>query len=176
MPEWEIRGRLTGLVTTGLEAADNETLNRVVDELPPGAQLVGRTAESCDIRFRIEAVDATDASIRGFDLLQTAALRHLIPLVATSATAVLVSGTVDPRAAIDVHLRSAFMNLARVTGLYMQVRLDLEGAAKHFGSVGLDEHGHQTIMDEIFELEQWTAEKMQQMSQRLAELEARSRG
>jgi len=176
MPEWEIRGRLTGLVAADLSGpADDQTLGRVVAELPR-AQLVARTAESCDIRFRIQAVDATDASIRGFDLLQAAALRHLIPSVTTSATAVLVGGSVDPREAIDVHLRSAFMNLARVAGLYQQVQLDLQGAANHFEAAGLDHRSHETITEEVFELEKWTAEKMQQLLQRLAELEAKSRG
>ncbi len=68
MPEFEIRGRLTGLIAADLSGpADEAAIARFVAELPD-ARLIKRTPEFCDLTFRIGAVDASDASTRGFDI------------------------------------------------------------------------------------------------------------
>ncbi len=176
MPEWEIHGSLTGLVKADASGpADERTLSQVVAEIR-GAQLARREHDSCEIRFQLEAVDAAEAVRVGFDVLRSAALRHLALSTLTSATAVLVSGSVDAKLATAAHLRSAFMNLTRVVGLFEEIRSDLAAAGVHLDATGLHKQNHEIITAEISDLEMWSAEKMQQLLQRMAELEVGSRG
>lgn len=88
----------------------------------------------------------------------------------------LVSGSVDAKVATASHLRSAFMNLTRVVGLFEEIRSHLAAAGVHLDATGLHKQNHEVITAEVSDLETWSAEKTQQLLQRMAELEAGSRG
>ncbi len=175
MPQWQARGVLVGLIKADLSGpADDQTIKQVVAELP-GAQLIRQQGQTCEVRFPLEAADDADAKRIGFDMLRSAVLQHLTIPAMTSVTVQPVSGAVDPRAALNAHLRSAFTHLTRIVGLFAEVQDDLLAADGYFEATGLDQRNHKIVTSEVEDLENWSVEKMKQVLTRMAALEARSR-
>src|SRR5260370_13906729 len=175
MPQWRIRAVLVGLVKADAsDVADKATLEQVVAELPD-AELIRHERNTCEFRFPLDAVDDAAARRVGFEMVRSAVLRHLAMPAMTSVTVTPMSGEVDPRAALNAHLASAFNHLARVIGLFAEVLDDLMAADVYFEQTGLDKRNHQVVTSEIEDLENWSVEKMKQVLTRMAALEVRSR-